>query len=44
MIEGAKNGLRNFIADVYITIDQRKGASGGKLVQKLCYCYDMTGV
>lgn len=30
MIEGAKKALYGFIADVYITVDQRKGAAGGK--------------
>uniref|UniRef100_A0A0K0EU78 RNA 3'-terminal phosphate cyclase-like protein n=1 Tax=Strongyloides venezuelensis TaxID=75913 RepID=A0A0K0EU78_STRVS len=30
MVDAAKEHLRNFIADVYITIDQRKGEAGGK--------------
>lgn len=29
MIESAKEMLRDYIADVYITVDQRKGTSGG---------------
>ena len=29
MIQSAKETLRDYIADVYITVDQRKGASGG---------------
>ncbi|VDM45238.1 unnamed protein product [Toxocara canis] len=29
MIESAKKTLRGYIADVYITVDQRKGATGG---------------
>uniref|UniRef100_A0A915PYV2 RNA 3'-terminal phosphate cyclase-like protein n=1 Tax=Setaria digitata TaxID=48799 RepID=A0A915PYV2_9BILA len=29
MIEASKETLRNYIADVYITVDQRKGAAGG---------------
>ncbi|EJW75226.1 18S rRNA biogenesis protein RCL1, partial [Wuchereria bancrofti] len=29
MIDAAKETLRDYIADVYITVDQRKGASGG---------------
>ncbi|VDN04090.1 unnamed protein product [Thelazia callipaeda] len=29
MIDAAKKALRNYVADVYITIDQRKGAAGG---------------
>ena len=29
MIEGAKRMLRGYIADIYITIDQRKGPQGG---------------
>lgn len=29
MIDAAKEMLRGYIADVYITVDQRKGASGG---------------
>lgn len=30
MIDAAKATLRDYIADVYITVDQRKGASGGR--------------
>lgn len=30
MIESAKRALYGFIADVYITLDQRKGTNGGK--------------
>ncbi|CEF61896.1 RNA 3'-terminal phosphate cyclase-like protein [Strongyloides ratti] len=30
MVDAAKEKLRGFIADVYITIDQRKGEAGGK--------------
>uniref|UniRef100_A0A8R1XS80 RNA 3'-terminal phosphate cyclase-like protein n=1 Tax=Onchocerca volvulus TaxID=6282 RepID=A0A8R1XS80_ONCVO len=29
MIDASKKTLRDYIADVYITVDQRKGASGG---------------
>nr|CDP92764.1 Bm7627, isoform b [Brugia malayi] len=29
MIDAAKHTLRDYIADIYITVDQRKGASGG---------------
>lgn len=29
MIQSAKKTLRDYIADVYITVDQRKGAAGG---------------
>lgn len=30
MIDAAKKTLRDYIADVYITVDQRKGTSGGR--------------
>lgn len=30
MIDAAKKTLRDYIADIYITVDQRKGASGGR--------------
>ncbi len=33
MIDAAKSALRGYIADVYITLDQRKGTAGGKSVQ-----------
>lgn len=32
MIDAAKLALRDYIADVYITVDQRKGTAGGKQV------------
>lgn len=30
MINAAKETLRDYIADIYITVDQRKGSSGGR--------------
>jgi RNA 3'-terminal phosphate cyclase len=32
MIEAAKKALRGYLADVYITVDQRKGPKGGLYV------------
>lgn len=36
MIDAAKHMLRDFIADVYITVDQRKGPQAGKCVFFCC--------
>jgi RNA 3'-terminal phosphate cyclase-like protein len=30
MIDAAKKALQGFLADVYITVDQRKGINGGQ--------------